>query len=622
MGATGKMRMKHLTALSTPAETAKGAVSDAEQDLHWLRQNIPCQTACPAGTDIPGYLEAVYHGQFKDAYEINLRDNVFPAILGRVCSRPCEAACRHGWPGNGQPVAICFSKRSAADFHHQGPHVLPPLYPSSGKRIAVIGSGVAGLTAARELTRLGHQVTVLEKHNTPGGMLNQGIPAFRLPRDLIDAEIGQLLDLGIELRCGVTVGTDVHLDELVAQFDAVVLAAGTLRPNVLDLPGVAAEGIEHGLKFLLEVNERGRRHIGHRVAVIGGGYTAMDCARTALRLHADVVGVYYRRGSEDMVVLPGELEEFLDEGGKLHTECSPVGFVADNGRLSAIRFRRTRAGDTGTDGRRLPIDVPGSEFEVAVDSVILATGQFPESSWIRGALGSRLVGADQWLLSQQAQRTAHERIFVAGDFALGPTTLIQAIAHARQCADAVDGYLIGSQRRRESAVTTPTFQSKPPGGRTTGRTFEMNFIPIHPMPTLAPDRRGLQDEVETGLEEPIALKEASRCYLCHYKFEIVDEKCVLCDECLKVKPVADCIVEVAGLLQDSAGRISGYERVEAGRTDSLYYNRLWIDQNQCVRCGQCEAVCPVNAITIQKVSLQAHDVCMSAGRQLDSGAAS
>src|SRR5262249_15947602 len=205
-------------------ESAAPLATCAAQDFQWQRENVPCQAACPAGTDIPGYLEAVYHGRFREAYEINLRDNVFPAVLGRVCSRPCESACRHGWGGNGEPVAICFSKRSAADFYHQEPIVLTKLFPPSGRCVAVVGAGVAGLTAARELALLGHAVTVFEKHRTAGGMLNQGIPAFRLPRDVIDFEVAQVLALGIELRCGAAVGRDLSLAELVVDFDAIVLA--------------------------------------------------------------------------------------------------------------------------------------------------------------------------------------------------------------------------------------------------------------------------------------------------------------------------------------------------------------------------------------------------------------
>jgi NADPH-dependent glutamate synthase beta subunit-like oxidoreductase/NAD-dependent dihydropyrimidine dehydrogenase PreA subunit len=578
--------------------------STAPQDLHWLEKNIPCQAACPAGTDIPGYLEAIYHGRFAEAYEINLRDNVFPAVLGRVCSRPCEGACRHGWEGNGESVAICFSKRSAADFGGSSPVVLTPDRPASGKTIAVIGSGVAGLAAARDLVLLGHQVTVFEKHETPGGMLNQGIPAFRLPRAIIEHEIRQVAAAGVEIRCGVEVGGALPVSQLTAEFDAVVMAAGTLRPNILDLPGKHLKGIEHGLSFLLQVNEFGRRDIGRRVIVIGGGYTAMDCARTALRLGAQV-GVVYRRARQDMVVLPGELEGLLEEGGHLETNYSPVQFLGAGEAVIGVRFIRTRQGEPGRDGRRMPVDVAGSELDIGADTVILATGQFPDTLWIGSELKRKLVAKDGWLSSGGSHETARPNLFAAGDFALGATTLIQAIGHARECARKVDAWLTGVKRLQARALIGPAFQSKVPGGRGTGRTPQMNVIPIHAMPTLPVAKRKLDSEVEAGYSADTASAEASRCYLCHYKFEIIDEKCVLCDECLNVKPVEGCIVEIASLARDHDGRVTGYTRVEQGKTDSLYYNRLWIDQSQCIRCGRCESVCPVNAITIQKVSLDA-----------------
>jgi NAD-dependent dihydropyrimidine dehydrogenase PreA subunit len=214
------------------------------------------------------------------------------------------------------------------------------------------------------------------------------------------------------------------------------------------------------------------------------------------------------------------------------------------------------------------------------------------------------VATDGWLSSGEQQETAEPNLFVAGDFALGATTLIRAIGHARQCARKVDAWLLNDRRRRSAhARVGPVFQSKVPGGRDTGRTSQMNSIPIHPMPFLPIGNRKLDAEVETGYASATASAEASRCYLCHYKFEIIDEKCVLCDECLKVRPVEGCIVEIASLLRDDEGRITGYTRVRQDKTDSLYYNRLWIDQSQCIRCGRCESVCPVNAITIQKVSL-------------------
>jgi NADPH-dependent glutamate synthase beta subunit-like oxidoreductase len=587
---------------SATALSIENGDSTAAQDLDWLEKNIPCQAACPAGTDVPGYLEAIYHGRFAEAYELNLRDNVFPAVLGRVCSRPCEGACRHGWEGNGAPVAICFSKRSSADFGGAEPVILKPYRPTSGKTIAVVGAGVAGLAAARDLALLGHRVTVFEKHATPGGMLNQGIPAFRLPRAVIDREIEQIAAVGVEIRCGVSIGDALPVTRLTAEFDAVVLAAGTLRPNLLDLPGSNQKGIEHGLPFLLQVNEFGRREIGRRVIVIGGGYTAMDCARTALRLGAQVSAVY-RRSRQDMVVLPGEVEALLEEGGHLETDHAPLQFLGERDTTVGVRFVRTRKGESARGGRSTPVSVQGSERDMLADRIILATGQFPDTHWLGPELSRKIVAKDGWLSSGEQQETAEPNLFVAGDFALGATTLIRAIGHARQCARKVDAWLLNDRRGRSAhARVGPVFQSKVPGGRDTGRTSQMNSIPIHPMPILPVGKRKFDSEVETGYASATASAEASRCYLCHYKFEIIDEKCVLCDECLKVRPVEGCIVEIASLLRDDEGRITGYTRVRQDQTDSLYYNRLWIDQSQCIRCGRCESVCPVNAITIQKVS--------------------
>lgn len=603
-----------VTALSTPPRAPQASNADSAQDKWWFDTSVPCRSACPAGTDIPGYLDAVRHGDFGGAYRINLEDNVFPGVLGRVCSRPCEDACRHGEAGNGDAVAICFSKRGAADFGAGDPVLLPPLFPSSGKTVAVIGAGVAGLACARELARLGHAVTVFEKHHAPGGMLIQGIPMFRLPRNIVEREIAQITALGVKLRCGVAVGVDVPLAGIAAAHDAVVLAAGTLKPNMPVLPGVSATNAEHGLGFLLEVNEFGRdaaiksagpdfvQRAGPHVLVIGGGYTAIDCARTALRLKA-CVSIVYRRGRDAMLVLPGEIEEFLHEGGVLHTQLAPFALSG-----AGVRFIRTQP----TGRRDGPLEtLPGSELEIAADHVIFATGQNPDYEWLKPDFAT-LLGAGDALASGQANACAEPKIFAAGDFALGATTLISAIGHAKDCARAVDRYLSGGERVRQRLNVSAATVSKTDGKAgaasarisLTGRDAALNSIAIVPMRLLPADARALAAEVELGYDGEAAQREASRCYLCHYKFEIVDADCVLCDECLRVRPVTDCIVEIAALEQDAAGRITGYRRVERDRTDSLYYNRLWIDQSRCIRCGACEAVCPVNAITVQKVSCE------------------
>lgn len=583
------------------------------KDHYWLEKNIPCQKACPAGTDIPGYLAAIYRGDYDLAYKINLHDNVFPAILGRVCARPCESECRHGWQGLGEPVAICFSKRSAADFKSQGLMLLEPWFPKTGKKVAVVGAGVAGLAAARNLCLMGHDVTVFEKHDKPGGMLIQGIPEFRLPRDIIEKEIEQIRRQGVRIVCNAPIGPDRPLEKLVEEFDAVVLAAGTLRPNLLDLPGSHLRGIRHGLSFLLEANTLRKSDVGEHIVVIGGGFTAMDCARTAARLGAQTVElelettakgepvllkprgesvkVLYRRSQAEMLITPGELEELNHEGIPMHFMVAPKAFIGDeNGRVRAMRFARTKLSDPDASGRRKPVEIPGSEFEIPADTVLLATGQFPCTDWIEGALREALVDRDGWLKSGRRHNTAIDKIFVAGDFATGATSLIHAIAHAKETARHVDRFLMGVDRLQEVALVEDVTE--------TGRIREMDYVNRQPMPTLPLERRTLTAEVETGYTPLAATDETQRCYLCHYKFEIDPDKCIFCDWCLKAKPRPDCIVKVSSLIYDSQDRIVGYTRARNSETTKL----IWINQADCIRCGACVDACPVDAISIQRVS--------------------
>ncbi len=592
-------------ALSRLAGTGRAA-----RDMHWLAVNIPCQEACPAHTDIPRYLTDIYDGNYEAAYRTNLLDNVFPAVLGRVCARPCEKVCRHGWEGLGESVAICFSKRAAADFNpHAEPVVLEPLFPPSGKRVAVVGSGVAGLTAARELARCGHQVTVYEKHSRPGGMMNQGIPVFRLPREHIEREIEQIRRLGVEIRCNAAVGDAVALDALVADHDAVVLAAGTLRPNLLDISGSELEGILHGLDFLLETNEHGDGPIGREVVVIGGGFTAMDCARTAKRLGAKLdapadtdwqtlplaqskanVNVYYRRSVQEMLVTPGEIEELAHEGIGMFTLVSPVAYLGQNGRVTGVCFVRTRLGEPDASGRRRPEPIPGSEFEVPADLVLLATGQFPDTAFIEGQLREALVARDQWIKSGGTPATAHPKVFAAGDFANGASSLIDAIGHAKTCARAVDQALMGTRRLEDVALIEDDTATR--------RIREMDAVPLQPMPVLPRVARNLTAEVETGYDPPLATDETQRCYRCHYKYEIDSDKCIYCDWCIKAKPRPDCIVKVSELVYGERGEITGFVRATGSEDTHLIH----INQEDCIRCNACVDACPVDCISIQKVS--------------------
>jgi len=570
--------------LKQNALSASSGWIEQPKDFDWLEKNIPCQAACPAGTDIPGYLDAVARGDYDEAYLINLRDNVFPAVLGRVCTRPCEPACRHGWEGLGEPVAICFSKRSAADFMKRTePVVLEKMFPASGKRIVVIGAGAAGLAAARELALLGHSVKVLEQHEEAGGMMVQGIPEFRLPRELVRKEIEQIRLTGVEIQCGFEVGRDATMNELLVNADAVIVAAGTMKPDVPNIPGNTLKGVQSGLHFLQRTNRGENIAVGTRVVVIGGGFTAVDCARMARRLGAEDVKMFYRRTEKEMYITPGEVEEMLHEGIQFQPQTLPVEFRGDaDGKVRQIVMRRTEPDDVLTDGRRGFHVVDGSDFVIEADTVLLATGQKQDGGWL---------GGDVLLPEHESRhRTKTDKLFVAGDFMNGAGSLIEAVASGKSCARSVDTFLIGSVRIRDMGYVETA--------HATGRTRAMDEIPRQSMPTLTAEKRGRSAEVETGFATGAAKTEASRCYLCHFKFEIDNDLCIYCDRCLKVKPVEKCIVKVKHLIHDADGRITGFEP----STSSKDYNMLYIDQSQCIRCGACRDVCPVECISLQKVS--------------------
>jgi formate dehydrogenase major subunit len=563
----------------------------APGDFDWLEKNIPCRAGCPAGTDIPGYLAAIARGDYDEAYRINLRDNVFPGVLGRVCPRPCEPPCRHGWEGLGEPVAICHSKRAASDLR-KGPRsvVLPRLFSPTGKRIGIVGAGAAGLAAARDLSLFGHAVTVFERHAHAGGMMRQGIPQFRLPRDVVEAEIHQIEDMPVEIRCGVAVGESPTLSELLSNFEAVIIAAGTLRPAIPPIPGVDLEGVEAGLPFLFEVNENGHRNVGTRVVVIGGGFTAIDCARSARMLGARDVAVYYRRSIAELYIMREELAEMEEEGIPLVTLARPRAFTGEGGTLRSVRFVRTRLEGTSAAGKagQQVVDIPGSEFEIEADRVLLATGQSPERSWLGQGILESMEPLDRITGS-----TAIPGLFVAGDFALGPSTLIEAIGQARRCARAVDCRLMGTERIRDSAFIRQ--------GRTHPRTRAMDFLPREKMPILPVRKRQAMAEVEKGFPEEAARREASRCYLCHYKYEIDMSRCIYCDQCFQVKPRPECIIKVERVQRDSGGRITGWSLHEPRLHEERAFD-YFINSEDCIRCNACLEVCPVQCIDVQMVS--------------------
>jgi len=466
------------------------------------------------------------------------------------------------------------------------PVVLDPLFPSTGKKIAIVGAGVAGLSAARELARLGHQVTVYERHTRPGGLLMLGIPQFRLPREVVEREIEQVRRQGVDIRCGVKIGEDITMDELIENNDHVIIATGAQQPNYLNIPGSELAGVEHGLRFLFRVNEQAGASIGKRVIVLGGGFTAMDCARSAKRLQAGYVAVYYRRAVEDMYISHGEIEALEEEGIDLHTHCSPVEITGDAGKVTGVVFNRTESGSRGPDGRKTFKEIKGSSFFVPCDAVLLGTGQSSETAWTGKVFAALLKHGGP---GTGLNETSVPCVTQAGDFATGPRSIIDGIAHGKKCAYHVDSLLMGHQRMKALFFSTPV--------KSTGRSNNLNALPRNIMPcALAADRK-IDKPDELGFSRDTAQNEASRCYLCHYIYEIDTQACIYCHKCLESRPVEKCIVKISGLNRDHDGRITGYNEVGGGPA----YNQLYIDPSACIRCNACVDACPVNCIHIRKV---------------------
>jgi len=556
------------------------------EDFHYTDINVPCQAACPAFTNIPSYIRAVFEGQYDRSYDINRAANIFPAVLGRICSRPCEDRCRHGEAELGRPVSICHIKRAAADFQGKRKRSEVPRLPSNGKSVAIIGAGPAGLAAAHDLATLGFEVTLLEALDQPGGMLRYGIPEFRLPRSILDHEIEEILRLGVTLKTGTRLGSDVDMELLQAGHDAVLLAAGCYESIALDVPGENLPGVYMGLEFMMDVCGGKPPQLDEKVLVIGAGFTAFDCARSALRLGAEEVSICLRRTEEDLVVTRDEVEETKREGVKIQSLMLSQR-VAGDSRVEGVEFVRTRPGEVGPGGKREIRPIAGSDFVVPADAVIVATGQRPYPLEVPGKKNDRrIIMADS-----ETFHTSTSRLYVAGDYLTGPSTVIQAVAMGRRAAERIAEDITGKTFRQRAVRMEDV--------SITDRNRTWDYLPRQEMPTLQPlSKRFTRGdlEVETGFTAEQAVEESKRCYLCYLHYEIDMSRCIYCRYCIDVAP-RDCIKMVREVIINEVGAITGF--VETTQWRSV--NAIVIDNSRCIRCGECMRVCPVNCISVTEV---------------------
>ena len=483
------------------------------------KDRAPCVLACPAGINVQGYVQLVGQGKYEEAIRLILERLPLPGVLGRVCPHPCEIQCRRAQVD--QAVSIRELKRTAADRVDLS--ALPrPDIEERPERVAIVGSGPAGLTAAYYLRLKGYAVTIFEALPRLGGMLRVGIPDYRLPPEVLDREIDFILGLGVETRTGVRLGEDISLSGLQGEgFNAVFIGIGAHRSLKMRIPGEGElKGVVDAVDFLRDVNLGQGQAPGKRVVVIGGGNVALDAARTALRMGCEDVQIVYRRSRDEMPAYPEEIEEALEEGITLRTLTAPVRVVGEDGRVSGFECMATELGDPDASGRRRPRPVPGSEFTIPCDAVIPAIGQQPDASWIQDADGLSVTPWNTLEVDPATMQTAAPGVFAAGDAVSGPATVIEAVATGRRAADAMDAFLRGQEpagagtEADDRAPSEPDWADIPDGLPPEARA--------EPELRETETRKGAFDEVSLGLAEDDAQREARRCL-----------NCGVCSECME-----------------------------------------------------------------------------------------
>ncbi|RJQ32710.1 MAG: FAD-dependent oxidoreductase [Actinobacteria bacterium] len=533
----------------------------------------PCMNRCPANVDARGYINLVAKGKFREAFNLHLESNPLPSICGRVCPHPCEDECRRGWAD--QPVQIAAIKRYMGDMDAElaktdGPSkAFRKIAEKKSDKVAVVGAGPAGLAAAYYLARWGYQVTIYEKLPVPGGMLYVGIPAYRLPRDVIMREVKNIEDMGVKINYKKALGKDFTVDSLLKDgFKAVVVAVGAHKVIKMKIEGEELKGVIPGESFLADVALGKEVKIGKKVIVVGGGNTAIDCARSARRIGANDVTIVYRRTQAEMPAHEFEIEDAMHEGVKFEFLANPAKIIGRTGNVIKVECTRMELGPPDESGRRSPIPKEGAEFIMETDEIISAISRVPDlgqdsKNWAEEAgieFNERRfsINADK-----QTGVTSREGVFACGDLVTGPDIAIQAIAGGRNVAQNIHQYLSGTKETLKKSEFTEQISTKP-------RFNEAlrYIIPEIPVPQRPKDF----SEVQLGFNQEQAVAEAERCLSCNSR------QCIGCQICERNCPIDAIEIKVS----------------QNGRRSIDEYN---LSLDRCIFCGICSEYCPTRTLT-------------------------
>ena len=598
-----------LDLFSVPEQTVTQYVPPTDTaNPQYYHKVVECQHACPAHTPVPEYIRQISQGNYNEAYMLNWESNVFPGILGRTCDRPCEPACRRTRTHE-KAVAICRLKRVTYDYKDDIANLIPTPEISNGKKVGLIGGGPASLTVARDLVMMGYQCTLFEKDPQAGGLMRTNIPSFRLPEEVLNEEVDQVLNLGIKTEFNSEIKS--MKDFLEKDFDAVFVGTGAPKGRDINIEGreAADKNIHIGIDWLTSIAFEHTKSVGKKVIVLGGGNTAMDCCRTAIRLGAEEVKVAVRSPFDQMKASEWEIEDALGEGIPILDNHVPKRFLIKDEKLVGMEFEKVEA-VFDENGKRSLVPTGDDPIILECDDVLVAIGQDNAFEWIERDIGIEFGEWDMPIVDKVTFQSSNEKIFFGGDAAWGPENIIWAAAHGHQAAISIDKFCKSSDLYDRPEPTT-TLISQKMGVHEWSYNNDISQAKRFLVPH-ADQKNALKDlkmEVELGFDEITALEEAERCLNCDIQTVFSEDLCIECDACVDICPT-DCISFVHN---DSEENLRNKLRIPAINLNQQILvseeleqtSRVMVkDEDVCLHCGLCAERCPTGAWDMQNFLYQ------------------